>query len=212
LNRDLGQVQAETASVMAEERRAKRELDECQAEIRKLARYAERSVEAGDDETALKFLERKSQLVSKEKELQVAYESAAAKAAAMKQIQDKLISDISKLEARQAELKGKMAEARMQQKRNAFGSPAGSSVGSAFGEMEEKINQAYDEAMALAELRSGSSDDLDRLFEELDKAEGGADQDADRGREPSRNRADGLGFDTPENELAALKRKLNRKG
>ena len=211
LNRDLGQVRAETASVMAEERRAKRALDECRAEIRKLASYAERSVEAGDDETALKFLERKSQFVSKEKELQAAYESAAAKAASMKLIQDKLISDMSKLEARQAELKGKMAAARMQQKRNAFGSPAGSSAGGAFGEMEEKINRTYDEAMALAELRSGSSDDLDRLFEKLVEADGGADQGAERSREPNRNPADGLGMNTPEDELAALKRKLNRK-
>jgi phage shock protein A len=232
LQRDLGQVKAETASVMAEERRAKRALDECQAEIRKLARYAERSVEAGDDEGALKFLQRKSQLASKEAELQAAYESAAANAASMKQIQDKLVSDMSKLEARQAALKGKMAAARMQQKRNSLQSPGGS-AGKAFGEMEEKINLAYDEAMALAELRSGSNEDLDRLFEELDKADRGAkreagqdaamdaDRDAkqdanpegdqDRGLNPDRSNGASESLNTPEDELAALKRKLTRK-
>lgn len=33
LNSDLGKVKAETASIMAEEQRAKRELDECISEI-----------------------------------------------------------------------------------------------------------------------------------------------------------------------------------
>ena len=36
LNDDLGKVKAETASIMAEEARAKRELDECNKEIAKL--------------------------------------------------------------------------------------------------------------------------------------------------------------------------------
>ena len=39
LESDLGKVKAETASVMAEETRSKRELDECTAEIDKLDVY-----------------------------------------------------------------------------------------------------------------------------------------------------------------------------
>ena len=40
LESDLGKVKAETASVMAEETKCKRELDECNADIEKMQRYA----------------------------------------------------------------------------------------------------------------------------------------------------------------------------
>ena len=40
LNSDLGKVKAETASIMAEEQRAKRELTDCEAEMEKMQRYA----------------------------------------------------------------------------------------------------------------------------------------------------------------------------
>lgn len=47
LNSDLNKVKAETASVMAAEQRAKRELADCRAEIDKLERYAMKALEAG---------------------------------------------------------------------------------------------------------------------------------------------------------------------
>ena len=48
LESDLGKVKSETAAVMADEKRAKRELDECQAEIDKLQSYAEKAIKAGN--------------------------------------------------------------------------------------------------------------------------------------------------------------------
>ena len=44
LESDLGKVKAETASIMAEEARAKRELDECNEEISKYQSYAEKAL------------------------------------------------------------------------------------------------------------------------------------------------------------------------
>ncbi|GJM74004.1 hypothetical protein HMSSN036_62200 [Paenibacillus macerans] len=80
MNRDLGQVKAETASVQAEESRAKRALDECGAEVRKLQRYAEKAAESGDEERALGFLEQKAKQAERLGELQAAYEQSAANA------------------------------------------------------------------------------------------------------------------------------------
>ena len=60
LQSDLGNVKAETAAVMAEEKRAKRELDECNAEIEKFQNYAVKAVEAGNDNDARQFLEKKN--------------------------------------------------------------------------------------------------------------------------------------------------------
>src|SRR5690554_4467308 len=72
LNRDLGKVKSETASVMAEEQRAKRGLDECQSDIEKMEKYAMKALEAGNEADARKFLERKAVLTEKQTELQTA--------------------------------------------------------------------------------------------------------------------------------------------
>lgn len=153
LHSDLGQVKAEAAAVLANERRAKASLDECQAEIRKLQRYAEKAVEAGNEDDALKFLDRKAQQAAKLNDLQTAHELAAAKAASMQQLQEKLISDLGQLEARQSELKEKLAFSRMQQ-----GIGAGSNLSAGtFDELEEKAYLAAEEALALAELRAGEA-------------------------------------------------------
>ncbi|AOK90809.1 PspA/IM30 family protein [Paenibacillus polymyxa] len=158
LNSDLGKVKAETASVLADERRTKRALDECKAEIKKLQHYASKSVEAGNEEEARKFLERKGLQAEKLEQLQTSYDLASTNAVNMKQMQEKLVSDMGQLEARHAELKGKMAVAKAQQALNSMGSK-----NSAFEVMEEQVNRAYDEAMAIAELRAGTKDDLDAL-------------------------------------------------
>ncbi|WP_339275571.1 PspA/IM30 family protein [Paenibacillus sp. FSL W8-0426] len=169
MNSDLGQVKAETAGVLAEESRAKRAVDECAAEIRKLQRYAEKSVQDGDEDRARGFLEKKAKLAGKMGELQAAHERASAKAKMMKHMQDKLVSDLNRLESRHAELKGKMADARAQQQANERNA-ALRSADAAFKAMEEKANQALNEATALAELRAeAQGDDLDELIAQLER-------------------------------------------
>ncbi|WP_336078640.1 PspA/IM30 family protein [Paenibacillus sp. 203] len=165
LNSDLGKVKAETVSVLADERRAKRALDECKAEIKKLQHYASKSVEAGNEEEARKFLERKGLQAEKLEQLQASYDLASTNAVNMKKMQEKLVSDMGQLEARHAELKGKMAVAKAQQALNSMGSK-----NSALEVMEEQVNRAYDEAMAIAELRAGTKDDLDALFAQYEKS------------------------------------------
>ena len=107
LESDLGKVKAETASVMAEETRAKRELDECTEQVNKMQSYAEKALTAGNEADARKFLEKKQQLVSTQTALQQSYEAAAANAAKMRQMHDKLVKDIESLESRKAAIKAK---------------------------------------------------------------------------------------------------------
>ncbi|CAG7644169.1 PspA/IM30 family protein [Paenibacillus allorhizosphaerae] len=168
LNSDLGKVKAETASVLAEERRAKRTLDECAAEIKKLRRYAEKAVETGNEDDAGKFLEKAAALAAKEAPLQAAYDLASSNAASMRQMQEKLVSDIGELEARYAELKGKMAATKVQQRLNRIGSPLGGINDSVFAELEEKVESTYNEAMAITELRAGAKGNLDEELAKLD--------------------------------------------
>jgi phage shock protein A len=200
LSSDLGQVKAETAAVLADENRAKRALDECQAEVNKLHRYAEKSAESGDVDKARSFLEKKVKLTGKRNELQAAYDRASAKAQMMKHMNDKLVADLGKLEARHAELKGRMADAKAKQQLNEQNSSA-SRAESAFKAMEDQANQALNEAEALAELRAGAQeDDLDELIAQLER-----DMNADAGNRDRKNQAP-----SADEELAAIQEKLGK--
>ncbi|GIN87546.1 phage shock protein A [Heyndrickxia sporothermodurans] len=170
LNKDLGKVKSETASVMAEEQRAKREVNECQEEMEKMERYAMKALEAGNEGDARKFLEKKNTLAAKLTELQTAYQLASSNSLQMKQMHDKLIADIGELESRRSMLKAKWSVAKTQERMNKLGSSVTKSGGSisAFERMEEKVNRALDEANAMAELNAGPKDEIADLTAKYD--------------------------------------------
>lgn len=161
LQDDLGKVKAETASVMAEETRCKRALDECNAEIAKFQNYAVKAVEAGNDDDARQFLTKKNQLLEKQTSLQQAYTLAADNAAKMKQMHDKLVGDINELNTKKEAIKAKMAVAKTQERINKIGSSVAGAENnmSAFGRMEAKVGKMLDEANAMAELNDLSAND-----------------------------------------------------
>ncbi|SHN85519.1 phage shock protein A (PspA) family protein [Paenibacillus sp. ov031] len=199
LSSDLGQVKAETAAVLSDESRAKRALDECSAEIKKLQRYAEKSAESGDEAKARGFLEKKAEQAKKRNELQAAYDRASAKAKMMKHMHEKLVADMGQLEARHTELKGRMAAANAQQQANERNASA-ANANAALKAMEDKANQALNEAEALAELRAGAQeDDLDVLIAQLEQQ-----MNADAGNNAQVT-------PSPEEELAAIQKKLEDK-
>ena len=161
LESDLGKVKAETAAVMASETQAKRKLTECNEEIEKMTAYAKRAIEAGNDNDARVFLEKKAALVEKQAGLSQAYDAAAANAAKMREMHDKLTKDIRELQERKDAIKTKMAVAKTQEKLNKLQSgmaSAGSNM-AAFDRMEEKANRMLDEANAMQELNSSKNSD-----------------------------------------------------
>ena len=113
---DLGKVKAETAAVMAAETKAKRELDECAAEAEKMQKYAEKALLAGNESDARQFLEKKADLTKKQESLQKSYEAAAANAAQMKEMHDKLVKDMENLQSKRDAIKTKVAVAKTQEK------------------------------------------------------------------------------------------------
>lgn len=171
LESDLGKVKAETASVMAEETRAKRELDECNAEITKFQNYAVKAVESGNDEDARQFLAKKNQLVEKQTALQQAYTLASANATKMRQMHDKLVKDINELNAKKDSIKAKIAVAKTQERINKIGSSVAGAENSmsAFARMEAKADKMLDEANAMADLNlSAEEADIDNLAAKYD--------------------------------------------
>lgn len=171
LESDLGKVKAETASVMADEKRAKRELEECVQEIEKMQKYAQKALLAGNEGDARTFLEKKQALSSKQAALQQSYETASANAAKMRQMHEKLAEDISSLNARRDAVKAKVKVAKAQERMNQIGGSlegAASNL-SAFDRMEAKADKMLDEANAMAELnQSVREKDVDGLMRKYD--------------------------------------------
>ena len=161
LESDLGKVKAETAAVMAEETKSKRELDECIASINKMQTYAEKALLSGNEADARTFLSKKGELNNKLISLQQTYDIAKENSTKMREMHDKLIKDISQLNTRRDELKAKMAVANTQEKLNKIGSSVNGAIGnmSKFDEMEAKINKKLDMANAMAELNNSQKEE-----------------------------------------------------
>nr|MDH3076250.1 PspA/IM30 family protein [Bacillus velezensis]WGE00768.1 PspA/IM30 family protein [Bacillus velezensis] len=179
LNSDLGKVKAETASVMAEEQRAKRALTECQADAEKMESYAMKALQAGNEADARTFLERKAAVESRLTEPQTAYQLASSNASQMRKMHDKLVADIGELESRRNAIKAKWSVAKTQERMNKLGSSvsnAGQSL-TAFGRMEDKVNQALDHANAMAELNASPKDDIDELTAKYDSNQSSVDDE-----------------------------------
>ncbi len=161
LESDLGKVKAETAAVMAEETKSKRELDECIDSINKMQTYAEKALLSGNEADARTFLSKKGELNNKLISLQQTYDIAKENSTKMREMHDKLIKDISQLNTRRDELKAKMAVANTQEKLNKVGSSVNGAIGnmSKFDEMEAKINKKLDTANAMAELNNSKKEE-----------------------------------------------------
>lgn len=173
LTRDLAAVKEETAAVMADEQRCRRELDECNSEIAKMQSYAEKALLAGNEGDATKFLQQKSQLTAKQASLQQTYDVASANAMKMRQMHDKLVNDINELNTRRDAIKSKMKVAKTQQRLNKLNSSIGDSSGSisAFERMEAKADSMLDKANAMSELNlSVEESGVDALAAKYDAA------------------------------------------
>ena len=180
LESDFAKVKAETASIMAEEKSSKRKLDECDAEIAKMGEYAKKAVAAGNDNDARQFLTKKNELTQKREVLAKDYELAQANSEKMRQMHDKLESDISAMKSKRDMLKAKVKVAQTQKKINEMGAgleSAGNNA-AAFARMEDKVNKMLDEADAVSELNKSASDnDIGNLTSKYDTVSAGSDVD-----------------------------------
>ena len=180
LTKDLAEVKKETAAVMADEQRCKRELDEVNSEVAKMQAYAEKALLAGNEADAMKFLEQKQQLTAKQASLQQTYDVAAANAMKMRQMHDKLVTDINQLNTRRDAIKTKMKVAKTQERMNKMTSNITDSSSSmaAFDRMEAKANAMLDQSNAMTELNQTTNESsIDSLAAKYDAAPDAAVQD-----------------------------------
>ena len=154
LEKDLGEIKAETASIMADEKAAKRKLDDNEAETAKMDEYARKAVMSGDDAAAKQFLAKKADLVATHDVLSQQYTLCCENSMKMRDMHDKVCADLESLRSRRDMLKAKCKVAETQAKINKLTSSTDKAAGSIakFDQLEEKINKKLDAADAMAEL------------------------------------------------------------
>ena len=171
LKEDLAEVKQETAAVMAEEKRAKRLVDDNAAEIAKYTDLAKKALTAGNEGDAKVFITKKQELEAHQADLEKTYALAHANAEKMREMHDKLTGDIQELEQRRLNVKAKMSVAKTQDKLNKINDSMKSAAGSmeAFERMESKADRLLDEANSMAELNEEPKDSAEEIAKKYDK-------------------------------------------
>jgi len=169
---DLAVVKRETAGVMAEESRTKRLVDENAKEVAKYTELAKKALMAGNEDDARVFLTKKQELETIGAGLQTAYAAAHENAIKMRQMHDKLVSDINALNTRRQAIKAKVAVAKTQDRMSKIGATANKIEGAegAFDRMEAKADQMLDRANAMAELDAAPIDPVQAIEEKYKHA------------------------------------------
>ena len=155
LYEDLAEVKDHTAAVMADEKAALRDKQDCELAIAEADNAARNALASGHEDDARKILEKKQQLNSSLTVLEQRYEMAKANSKKMRDAHDKLVNDIQDLNSRKEFIKAKIKTAEAQEKINSMskGSTVDTSASiEAFERWEAKADKMLDVAMAKAEL------------------------------------------------------------
>ncbi|MBO5227611.1 MAG: PspA/IM30 family protein [Lachnospiraceae bacterium] len=108
--KELGKAKAEISAVMEETLRLKREFDECNEESEKLQKYIDKAVADGYDNDAGQYLERKNVLDKKILMLKEAYDVASADMERLRDVHDRLVSDLESINEKKAEIKSELRQ------------------------------------------------------------------------------------------------------
>ena len=170
--KDLAEVRKNTADVLAEEMRCKRNVSKLQEEAEELLSYAQKAVAAGNDGDATQFLTKKQEVMTKLADAKKTYEVARKNSLQLKTAHDKLVSDIRSLESRKENIKATSAVAKTQRKINEMSDMAAgsSSALEAFDRMADKAQSELDRAQAEAQLISEPDDDVEGLKGKYDSS------------------------------------------
>ena len=178
LRESLADVRKETAGVIADEKRAERELNECKDNVTKYAELAKKALTAGNEGDAKQFISQKQKYEKNLAQLQKIYDVSHANADKMRQMHDKLVTDIEDLESRKDVIKATVATAKAQEKLNQVTSGVDTSASmKTFENWEAKANKRLDAANAEAELNAGSDSSIDNLEEKYTSGDASVDDE-----------------------------------
>ena len=170
MERDTREIKGEMEAAISSMNRAKRNLNDCQTEMRKMERYAVKAIENDDEDKARRFLEEKARFKPKQQEYEKQFELATIKVEQMSLAVDKLTQDLSILSNQRDTIIGKLATAKSKQQANEIGLSQSNVRLTTFDQLEEKANRALAEAEALEQLRKGLDYDIEKLGPQYDKS------------------------------------------
>lgn len=174
---NLAQVKKETAAVMAEETRCKNLLDAHKAEIDRFYTIAKKALAAGNENDARVALSKKAQLDEKYPDLMNLYHATHENAEKMRQMYNKLVSDISTLESRKATIKAKSAIAKTQKRVSGMSGKDLGRTMDAFDRMEERVNRDLAESSAFIELGEQPTDEAEAIARKYGSASASVDEE-----------------------------------
>lgn len=164
LNQSLAEVKKETASVIAEEKRTARLVEQNASESTRMESLAKKALQAGNEDDARTFLTKKQQIDATGEELKRAADAAHVNADKMRQMHDKLVSDIENLKNRRETINAKAAVAKTQNRVNGLvGTDKADGAIDAFNRMEARVNRDLDTAEAMTELNEQPVDEAEAL-------------------------------------------------
>ena len=112
LNKDLQDVTTQTAKIMAEKRTLEGEVHEMEASIEKLIDYAQKAVDAGNDEDAKRFLSQKNKIVTQLNSKKSLLETVSKDVDRLRTVQSDLRIKVQELESRKDGIKLKATHAK----------------------------------------------------------------------------------------------------
>ena len=179
---ELTEVKKETAGIMAEEKRAKRLLEQNDEQITKYDNLARKALTAGNEDDARVFLKKKQSYVDNGIDLQKSYDIAHDNATKMRQMHDKLTNDVQTLQQRRQVIKAKVAVAKTQDRINKVTSSMDAASGSmkAFERMEEKADRMLDQVNSMAELNEKPVDIADELEAKYSNSDVAVDEELEK--------------------------------
>ncbi len=167
LNKDLQDVTTQTAKIMAEKRTLEGEVHEMEASIEKLIDYAQKAVDAGNDEDAKRFLSQKNKIVTQLNSKKSLLETVSKDVDRLRTVQSDLRIKVQELESRKDGIKLKATHAKAQEKINKLTSNVAGTDISKFDDYERKIDRQLHTAQAMQEL-SNDPDNVSSLMNKYD--------------------------------------------
>ncbi len=170
MNEQYNGAKKEVAVAIADEKKLKKSLQEQEAQVRQWEKKAELAVQKGNDELALKALNRKKEHVELAEQYKAQWESQKAATDSLKGKLRELNNKIEEAKRKKKLLQARAKRAEAQKSiQNTMSSLDDNNAFDTFGRMSEKVETMEAEAEAEAELNDMmAGNDLESEFKELE--------------------------------------------
>ncbi|MGP4075706.1 PspA/IM30 family protein [Halobacillus sp. K22] len=186
MENDIREAESAVAKQIANEKMLKRKYDDAQAIVDKRMQQAEQAIEAGNEDLARRALEDKKNHQDQADQLKASWERAQTDSSNLRQKLDEMKKEYQEMKLKKDSLKARAESAKTRTKMNrTMSNIGGDESRQGFERMEEKVMQHEAEAETSEDM-SSESRSLDDEFEDLNNN------------------------DSVDNELAELKKKMNK--